>query len=329
MAIKLTTVVDIDKNLPELSHRHRIMSMGSCFADNIGTRLKSAGFSLDANPFGVLYNPLSIAEALRQLIDGKRYTADDLICVKGLWHSNMHHGSFSSTSREEVLQAINARLKHASALVDGGLDRLIVTFGSAFVYTDRESGAVVSNCHKRPERYFVRRRVSVDEIVSTYLPLIDSLTLRNPQLKLLFTVSPIRHIRDGLTANQLSKSTLLLAVGELCDSRPESCFYFPSYEIVMDELRDYRFYADDLVHPSSVAVDYIWERFTQALFTDETRRIVAECESLCRSLHHRPLHPDSEEYKLFLGQIVLKIKRLREKYPYLELDYEEGQSELL
>jgi hypothetical protein len=180
---------------------------------------------------------------------------------------------------------------------------------------------VVSNCHKRSERDFNRRRISVAEIVSTYVPLIDTLLLRNPSLKIIFTVSPIRHVRDGLSANQLSKSTLLLAVDELCRRNPEVCHYFPSYEIMMDELRDYRFYADDLVHPSPVAVEYIWERFAQTHFSDETRRVGAECESINKSLQHRPLHPDSEEYKRFLGQIVLKIRRLKEKYPYLELDY--------
>jgi hypothetical protein len=321
MAIKLTTVVEIPKGLPQLNHRHRIMSMGSCFADNVGERLKSGGFCLDANPFGVLYNPLSIAEALSQMLHSKRYTAADLIQAGGLWHSNMHHGSFSSASCEETLQAINSRLEHASELINGNLDRLIITFGSAYVYTDRESGAVVSNCHKRPEREFTRSRISVEDIVTSYLPLIDLLSLRNPELKILFTVSPIRHIRDGLTANQLSKSTLLLAVDELCRRRPDVCFYFPSYEIMMDELRDYRFYADDLLHPSAVAVEYIWKRLSQALFTDETRRVISECESIRRALSHRPLHPDSEEYKRFLGQNVLKIKLLREKYPYLELDY--------
>jgi hypothetical protein len=321
MAIKLTTVVETDKNMPELTHCHHILSMGSCFADNIGERLKLSGFSLDANPFGVLYNPLSIAEALQQLMDNRRYTQADLIQVGNLWHSNMHHGSFSSSAADEVLTAINTRLESASALVAGRLDRLIVTFGSAYVYTEKQSGAVVSNCHKRSERDFNRRRISVAEIVSTYVPLIDTLLLRNPSLKIIFTVSPIRHVRDGLSANQLSKSTLLLAVDELCRRNPEVCHYFPSYEIMMDELRDYRFYADDLVHPSPVAVEYIWERFAQTHFSDETRRVGAECESINKSLQHRPLHPDSEEYKRFLGQIVLKIRRLKEKYPYLELDY--------
>jgi hypothetical protein len=320
MAIKLTTQVEIDKDIPELNHKQRMLLMGSCFAGNIGERMKAGGLRVDVNPFGVLYNPLSIAEAMRQLIDGKCYALSDLINVRGLWHSSMHHGSFSSSQSEEVLNNINGRLGNAHALVNGGMERLIITFGSAYVYTDKLSGMVVSNCHKRPESDFLRRRVSVREIVDAYIPLIDELLKLNPSLNIIFTVSPIRHIRDGLANNQLSKSTLLLAVDELC-CRYKECFYFPSYEIMMDELRDYRFYADDLVHPSEMAVEYIWERFSAQLFSADTRRLITECAALNRSIQHRPLHPDSEEYKRFLGQIVLKIKLLKEKYPYLELDY--------
>jgi hypothetical protein len=321
MAIKLTTTVDIDKGIPELNHRQRMLLMGSCFATNMGERLRASGFKVDVNPFGVLYNPLSIAEALRQLMDGKRYAKADLTQAGGLWHSSMHHGSFSSASPDEVLANINNRLEQAGQMLRGGLDRLLLTFGSAYVYTDKASGQVVSNCHKRPEREFTRRRVSVAEVVSTYVPLIDMLLLLNPQLRIIFTVSPIRHVRDGLSANQLSKSTLLLAADELCSRYRDVCFYFPSYEVMMDELRDYRFYADDLVHPSPLAEEYIWQRLSETLFTAETRKVAAEVESLNKSLQHRPLHPDSAEYNRFLGQIVLKMKLLTEKYPYLELDY--------
>ena len=180
----------------------------------------------------------------------------------------------------------------------------------------------MGNCHKLPEKEFTRRRLTVDEIVSDYVSLLSGLLARNSGLKVIFTVSPIRHVREGMHANQLSKSVLLLAVDRLQAAFPENVFYFPAYELVLDELRDYRFYAEDMVHPSEVAVQYVWERFSSACFSPETLHIIEESENIRRALAHKPFHPGSEEYKRFLGQIVLKIDRLNGKYPYLDFQKE-------
>ena len=319
--MKLLTPVERPALRPSIGYAHRLMLMGSCFAAHIGARLQEARFRCDANPYGVLYNPLSISAALREMQAGKVYAAADLYPHQGLWHSPMHHGDFSAATPDEALQRINSRLRPASAALPA-LDFLLLTWGTAWVYEDRATGHVAGNCHKRPETCFLRRRLAVDEIVEDAASLFDALWKQNASLQVVLTVSPIRHVRDGLHDNQLSKATLLLAADRLCAAFPGRVFYFPAYELLQDELRDYRFYADDLVHPSPLAVRYVWERFAQWCLSPEAVRLMAEVEDIRKALAHRPLHPESEEYKRFLGQIVLKMERLNGKYPYFDFQNE-------
>ncbi len=321
MAIQLQTPVERPARRPHLDYSHRLMLWGSCFATHIGTRLAEAKFRCDVNPYGVLYNPLSISAALREVVAGKTYVREDLYMHQGLWHSPMHHGDFSTAVADETLQRINGRLRQAAEELDT-LDFLLLTWGTAWVYEDCRTGLVVGNCHKLPEKSFLRRRLSVNEIVSDTVSLLSGLLARNPRLQVVLTVSPIRHVRDGLHANQLSKSTLLLAAEEVEAAFPDRVFYFPAYELVLDELRDYRFYADDLVHPSDLAVRYVWERFMQWCLTPEAKCMMGEYEEIRKALAHKPIHPESTEYKRFLGQIVLKMERLNGKYPYFDLQNE-------
>lgn len=315
------TPVTLPADLPPVAHTNGLLLLGSCFATHIGQRLTTARFRCDVNPYGVLYNPLSISAALHELMDGKEYGPDDLFFYRDSWHSPMHHTDFSAASQEEALRNINSRL-HATRAAWEGLDRLLLTWGTAYVYRNRQNGCVVGNCHKLPEAAFVRQRLSVEEIVEEYTRLLHRLLAGRPGLKVLLTVSPIRHVRDGLHANQLSKSTLLLAADCLQEAFPEQVFYFPAYEIVQDELRDYRFYADDMVHPSDTAVRYVWEQFVHACFSKETVRVAEACEGIHKMLQHKPLQAHSEEYKRFLEQIVLKIDQLTGKYPYLDFEKE-------
>ena len=315
------TKVELPAGLPPITHGGRILLMGSCFAENIGLLLAESKFRIDINPFGILYNPLSISAALCELIEGKEYRKEDLFFYKDLWHSPMHHGSFSTSVPEETLENINTRLHYAQESLKE-LDWLIITFGTAYVYEQKESGCVVSNCHKLPENRFNRRLLTVEEIVNKFAPLMDRLRFDNLKLRVLFTVSPIRHLRDGLHANQLSKSTLLLAIDRLQQLYQEQAFYFPSYEIVLDELRDYRFYAEDMLHPSSLTIRYLWERLSDAFFSEETKRVIDAVEDIRRDLSHKPFYPRSEAYQRFLEQIVLKIERLNGKYPYLDFQKE-------
>ena len=302
--------------------------LGSCFAENMGVRMMHYKFNVDLNPFGILYNPLSIAHSMYMLLKNKIFTENDLFRQGRLWHSFSHHSRFSHTDLQTCLNQINGRLVEGAKLLKNA-DWLIFTWGTAWVYRLSQTGAVVSNCHKLPEHYFIRERLSPEEIVSAWKSLIPELLQNNSDLKILMTVSPIRHFRDGAHANQLSKSALLLAIDELCRSFPESCFYFPSYEIVMDELRDYRFYDTDMIHPSEQAIEYIWERFGLYYFNEKTRQENVEWEKLSKLLGHRQLTPDSNAYKDFVMQNLFKLKKFHQKYPYFDLSNEFDSLECL
>ncbi len=283
-----------------------IVSLGSCFSDEVGQRMADSGFHIEQNPFGTLYNPFSIATALRRLMDDSEITAADLVQHEGLWHSWHHHGSFSRPTQEECLAACNARIHQAhAALKEASL--LMVTFGSAWVYDLADGRGTVANCHKLPQDLFVRHRLSVDDIVARWRPLLDELHALYPSLHTLFTVSPIRHIGDGLHGNQLSKSTLLLAVDQLVDreippalrkrkgvkvAAPEHpmTIYFPSYEIVLDELRDYRYYNADMAHPSQLAVDIVWDRFQRVTMVPAVRDQAHFNAKQAKRERHVPLH---------------------------------------
>jgi hypothetical protein len=319
--MNLFTSVDAGKITPQLDYNDVLLLMGSCFATEIGQRLQETKLRCQLNPFGVLYNPMSIASSLRMLLDNRFPQGDDFIFHEGCWHSLSFHGYFSAPTKEGLMQNI----QHSLDACHGVLKQvtcLFITFGSAYVYEWKETGKVVANCHKLPDNLFSRRRLTVDEIIDEYKALLQAIWQVNPTMRVLFTVSPIRHIRDGLHENQLSKAALLLAIDELKRLFPDKVLYFPAYELLMDELRDYRFYADDLIHPSSLAIDLIWQRFSEACFSKDTLMTMKSVKEIKNMMEHRPLHPDSEEYVRFLQQIVLKIETLSEKYPYFDFDKE-------
>ncbi len=298
-----------------------ILLLGSCFVENMGEKLEKNKFQIDLNPFGTLYNPASIAEALRMLLYPESFSQNNLFLYEGIYHSFSHHSRFSSSSAEECLKNINDRL-FLSAEHLRQEQRIIITWGTAWTYRLKTSGKIVANCHKLPDNLFERDMLSVQTIVTEWKGLLFSLWEQNPELKILFTVSPIRHWKDGAHGNQLSKATLLLAVHELKQAFPDHVAYFPAYEIMMDELRDYRFYADDMLHPSEQAIEYIWEKFAQHLFSHETQLLLQEWNSIQKALRHKPFHPESDAYKQFLSQTLLKMERLTEKFPYFNLKKE-------
>lgn len=315
------TQLTYPKPLFQFSYQDPILLLGSCFVENIGTRMTDLKFQTDVNPFGTLYNPASISHAIRRLIEPEPYREKDLFSANGLFHSFDHHSRFSALSVETCLDQINTRLD-ASACFFRRCRRLIITWGTSWVYRLKETGAIVGNCHKLPERSFVRQRLSVSDIVDDWKVLLGELLHINPELKILFTVSPIRHWKDGAHGNQLSKATLLLAIDELNQLFPEQTAYFPSYEIMMDELRDYRFYADDMLHPSTTAIEYIWERFTGSMLSPDSLSILKEWKDIQKAINHKPFQPESEAYKRFISQTLLKMERLNEKFPYFDMTNE-------
>ena len=290
--MELQTVVGIEKPDFQIGYTTSILMLGSCFVENMGARLEYFKFQADINPCGIVYNPLSVADTLEILLSGKRFEEKDLILRDGKWMSFSHHGRFSAVSREQCLQNINARLAGAVRQLTK-LDVLIITWGTAWVYRYRQTGQVVANCHKFPAAEFEHSRLEVEDIVSVYTGLLKRLWTKRPQLKIIFTVSPVRHWKDGAQGNQLSKAVLLLAIDRLVKLSPQVS-YFPSYEIVMDELRDYRFYASDMLHVSEQGVDYIWEKSRDNYIAKETLDRMKRIDKLNKILLHRPHDPESE-----------------------------------
>lgn len=309
------TNVEIPPTDLTITYGDRIMTLGSCFAENIGGKMKQLYFDTEINPFGVLYNPVSISNSINMLIEPRPFTEVDLFQNRGLWQSFSHSSFFSATTAEKCLEAINERFDAAVDFLRE-TNFLVITFGTAWVYEEAKGGRVVSNCHKLPASSFIRRRLTVDEIVSDYSELVTRIKTLYPRLQIIFSVSPIRHWKDGAHGNNVSKSTLLLAIDAL-QNEFDHVHYFPAYEIQLDELRDYRFYASDMLHPSDVAVDYIWQRFSETYFDEATNRTKKELEQLQGDLSHRPLFPNSEEYEKFRRSTEKRKQELISKYPFL------------
>ncbi len=312
------TIIKIDKADFTISHKDKIMLIGSCFTENIGDKLKFYNFNVDVNPFGVLYNPESVKNGIHILKKGQQFTENDLHFYNGKWVSFYHHSRFSNASRQKCLDAINYQLEQSSVFFES-TRILIITFGTAWVYAQKENGNIVSNCHKIPDKEFNRYRLSPENIVESWKELINDLKNWNKDLQIIFTISPVRHLRDGAHGNQLSKATLLLAVEQLCEEFSH-CYYFPSYEIMLDDLRSYRFFGEDMVHPNQTAVNYIWQGFVGAFFNEQTINLSQELEKLNKAKNHRPFDEKSESHKNFMTKNRKKVEQLMKKYPYLELN---------
>lgn len=322
--MELTTHIDIPKATDGIAHDHRLLALGSCFADEMGERMRADKFDVMVNPFGVLYNPASIAALLLRALSERPYTTDspELFSKGELWHSWMHHSSFSAPTREALLQKMNATMAAVGQRLREA-DWLIVTFGSSYVYRLQATDMLVANCHKQPDALFVRSRMAAYDIVDQWTPLLQLLRSVNPRLKVLFTVSPIRHRRDGLHENQLSKAELLLAVDGLTKHAHASFLhYFPSYEILLDELRDYRFYADDLVHPSRMATDYVYERFCNTFVSPDEQAISRQCREIAAAVAHKPFNPESNAHRQFVERVLQKINQIKTAHPSLDFDAE-------
>ena len=308
--MELLTKVNIKPSEKKIGYQDRILLLGSCFADNIGRKFEERYFQTTVNPMGTLYNPASIADAMMLACNASSVAPSQIVEWNGMWHSMMHHGSFSHVNKTELISRCEKTIDVLSNSLKTA-NVIIVTFGTAWVYEYK--GKVVANCHKIPAKEFVRRRLTMEEIVQTWQPIIEKMSDKH----WIFTVSPIRHIKDGLHENQISKAILLQAVDCLV-SNNAAVSYFPSYEIMLDELRDYRFYAEDMVHPSEVAVNYIWQRFVETYMHSDVCNEMRVLHQLWRDRNHRFLHPDSQEAQAFVSHLQDKIRQLRKKYPWLE-----------
>lgn len=315
------TKVSLDWQGERLNHSHSLIFFGSCFADDIGGIFKASKFDTLLNPFGVLYNPLSIAEAINRAIANTPFEEEELFKSGNLYHSFAHHSTFSHTNQEYMLQNINSSMNECSAKIKNA-DYLFITFGTAWVYELKESGKIVSNCHKLPASYFIRRRASINELTENFAKVIERLLKINPNIKIVLTVSPIRHLKDGAHENSLSKSTLLLLCDVLQNMFKENVSYLPTYEIMLDELRDYRFYADDMAHPSKRAVEYIWERMQEEVVNPESNNIIKEWSKIRQGINHRLMSADIEGYKSFLNTLLKSATSFADKYKHIDIEQE-------
>ena len=288
-------------------------SIGSCFADHISGHFQNFLISIQHNPYGITYNPYSISLQLTRSLAGHYYLKDDLIYQNELYHSLQHHGSFSNTDPEKLLGQIHDRQTHFSNALRSA-DVLLLTLGTAFVFEFMRNKEIVNNCHKIPGIEFNRYRLSVESVFTSLCESLGNCWKVNPDLNVIITVSPVRHIRDGLVENQRSKATLLLAIDELVQKH-HRVQYFPAYEICLDELRDYRFYSDDLIHPSAAAVQYIIRQFIVHYFDQPAHRYFEALSKIRQMLDHRPLHPDRTEYLKFKGELRKRVEELKAQYP--------------
>ena len=314
--MQFRTTIELKPFDRRIDHSQTILSLGSCFASNVAERLSRAKFCVTSSPTGILFNPESIAatldrfDAVARGDNGALPAAEDLAYGNERWFSYDFHSDFSATDATDALAAMQEAVRHgAQALKDAQV--VIITFGTAFVFRNKQSGDVVANCHKQPQALFLREMMSAEQIATRYISLMQG-PLAGKQV--IFTVSPVRHLTDGLEQNSLSKATLRVAV-DLIQKACPNAYYFPSYEIVMDELRDYRFYTDDMTHPSRMAIDYIWERFGEVAFSDKTKALNQRIERIVKASEHRPFNRDGQEYKAFCRTQREKITQLESEHP--------------
>ncbi|HET8752837.1 MAG TPA: GSCFA domain-containing protein [Salinimicrobium sp.] len=311
--MKFRTEVPIKPQQPKIDHKSKIFLLGSCFVENIGEKLEFFKFQTLQNPFGILFHPAAILNFLKNVKSGKVYSEEEIFFHNERWHCFEVHSALSSIQKGQILDKINSGVEESQKFLSEAT-HIIITLGTAWAYRSLESGKIVANCHKIPQKNFSKELLDVKEDLTSILEILKSI---NPKITVIFTVSPVRHLKDGFVGNQRSKSKLLDAVHKVI-SEEEKLNYFPSYEIMMDELRDYRFYAEDMIHPNKIAVDYIWEKFVQAWMSSETISVMEEIQHIQKGLFHRPFNEESEAHQKFLKELQNKMEKLQQAHPQIK-----------
>lgn len=302
--MKFRTEIDIKPWQNKIEYSDSILSLGSCFATNIAQRLLERKFKVCNSPTGILFNPASIARSVELMAKDYRVSESDVFLSGELYSSYLFHSQFSASSRDEAIERMQQAIDTGHKALSSA-DYLIVTLGTAWVYRLKTSGEVVANCHKQPSSNFSRELLTIDEILEALESINNSCSAQ-----LILTISPVRHIGEGMEDNSLSKSLLRVAVAEFIKRHPERALYFPSFEILIDDLRDYRFYGDDLVHPSTMAIDYVAEKFFEASLSDKAKRLIEDIDRIVRAANHRPQNPHSEQHKAFCRKQIAAIDRI-------------------
>jgi hypothetical protein len=311
------TPINIPKSNHPIDYYSKVVSMGSCFAENISVKLEEYKFQHYNNPFGILFQPDAIENILLRAVEMRLFTEADLFFENELWHCFEVHSELNNPDREDMLINLNGILTYLNGQLQV-CSHLIITLGTAWTYRFSHTQKRVANCHKIPQSNFTKELLSVDEIISSLNNIQSKLIEFNPEIKFIFTISPVRHLKDGFVENQLSKSHLISALHSSINHYPSST-YFPSYEMMMDDLRDYRFYAGDMLHPNQTAIDYIWSHFVESHVSHHVFPIMSELKNIQKGLQHRPFNLNTEQHQLFVQKLHERIEQLQEKYPFLNL----------
>ena len=316
--MKFTTPVPIANSNHPIDYNAKIVSLGSCFAVNMGEKLDYFKFQNTTNPFGIIFNPISIEKLVARAVDQRMFTKADIFFHNERFHCYEVHSDLSHQDKNEFLECLNEIVASTHQQIKEAT-HVLLTYGTSWVYREKEKSVIVANCHKMPQTHFDKHILSVATIETAIQNTVDAIRQLNPSCAFVFTISPVRHIKDGFVENQRSKAHLITALQNLLSEKQLSYSeYFPAYEIVMDELRDYRFYSDDLLHPSSVAIDYVWERFRETTLSETTFSTLEEVDSIQKGLLHKPFHPTSESHQKFVSKLQEKIAQVQAKFPFIQ-----------
>ncbi|MDX1364445.1 MAG: GSCFA domain-containing protein [Arenibacter latericius] len=314
--MKLQTYIPLDKAKGPMDYQSRVVLLGSCFSKNIGDKLDYFKFRTLCNPFGTQFHPKAIEQLVSRSIEKENYTEEDVFLHDGIWHCFDAHSDLSAASKDQLLQNLNSGLNVAFNHITKAT-HIIITLGTAWAYRHNATDKVVANCHKVPQKEFSKEIVSIESNVKSLRNIVEGIRSVNKKAQLIFTVSPVRHLKDGFVENQLSKANLITSIHSLLNSMEPKGHYFPSYEIMMDELRDYRFYNTDMIHPNTLAIDYIWEKFIYVWMSESVFRVMERVAKVQKGLQHRPFNLCSEQHKQFLDKQQQKIRELQKEYPFM------------
>ncbi|RRQ50681.1 GSCFA domain-containing protein [Maribacter algicola] len=319
--MKLQTQIPLSKANNPIDYYSKILMLGSCFSHNMGDKLAYFKFQILQNPFGILFHPLAIENLVQKAVDQFEYTERDIFQLYGRWHCYDAHSELSSGKKEELLIRLNSAVYETNKLIREAT-HIAITLGTAWVYRHIKRDMFVANCHKVPQGEFQKILLTEKDITTSLISTVNNIKALNPEAQIVFTISPVRHLKDGFVENQRSKSVLISAIHATLQVPPLGArgLYFPSYEIMMDELRDYRFYTADMIHPNEIAIDYIWEKFRNAWISDEVEETMNKVEEIQRSLSHRPFDAESPAHQKFLKTLGQKIAYIKERYPFMNFE---------
>ncbi|MRX67074.1 GSCFA family protein [Flavobacterium resistens] len=317
--MQFRTQIPISKSKAPIDYNSKVLSFGSCFAENMAEKFDYFKFQNETNPFGIIFNSVSIEKLFERISKQEMFEEKDVFFHNERWHSYEVHSDLSNSDRQELLETLNKAITETNKQLKEA-SHIIITYGTSWIYRNLESEEIVANCHKVPQKQFSKELLSVEVIQKSIQNTIDLIQTLNPNINFIFTVSPVRHIKDGFVENQLSKSHLFTALHQVLKTHNSKLIthnYFPSYEIMMDELRDYRFYTEDMLHPNQIAIDYIWKLFSENYIAQESISVMQEVDEIQKSLRHRSFNPESEQHQKFLAKLQQKINLLGEKLPQI------------